>query len=102
MVSMSGKSSDDWLGSFLDDIYIVTTAARARACFDTVTVAVRAHAGVDANFGKCRVWSASGGGAPPGIAELGPDVWRGVKDAEENGLKVLDAPWALQPSSRDF
>ena len=49
-------------------------------------------AGIDVNVGKCRVWSRTGGEAPPGISELGPDVWRGDREPEENGLVVLGVP----------
>ena len=44
------------------------------------------------NMGKRRVWSRTGGEAPPGISELRPDVWRGDREPEENGLVVLGAP----------
>ena len=82
----------EWLGAFLDDVYLVTTRERARAAFDTVTAQVKAHAGVDVNFGKCAAWSAAGGEAPPGLAELGDKVWRCTQPAAENGLVVLGAP----------
>ena len=47
---------------------------------------------MDANLGKCRAWSAAGGPAPPGIVDLGPDVWRGDRTSSECGLKILGAP----------
>ena len=34
----------------------------------------------------------AGGEPPPGIAELGADVWRGNKPSSERGLKVLGTP----------
>ena len=43
-------------------------------------------------MGKCRVWHARGGPPPPGIADLGPDVWRGDREPYECGVKVLGAP----------
>ena len=78
--------------AFLDDVYLVTRPARARAAFEVVQEALREHAGVDTDLGKCRVWNRQGGSAPPGINELGPDVWRGDKPEAERGLKVLGAP----------
>ena len=83
---------DDWLGAYLDDVYLVTTRDRAREAFDTVTSAMKRLAGVDANLGKCRAWSAAGGDAPHGMAELGPEVWRCTRPANENGLVILGSP----------
>ena len=82
---------DELLVAFLDDVYIVTSPERARAAFDVVTTALREHAGVDADLGKCRVWNRAGD-LPPRIQELGPEVWRGDKPADERGLKILGAP----------
>ena len=84
--------NDDVLVAFLDDIYLVTKGGRAREAFDTVANAVYRGAGVRANLGKCRVWSRAGGKAPEGIAELGPDVWRGDRTADARGLVLLGTP----------
>ena len=84
--------ANEWLGAFLDDVYLVTTRASASAAFGSVAASLKTHAGIDVNMGKCRVWSKTGGEAPPGISELGPDVWRGDREPEENGLIVLGAP----------
>ena len=80
------------LVAFLDDIYLVTTPARASAAFDVVRQALRDHAGIEADLGKCRVWNRQGGPAPPGVEALGPEVWRGDEPLHERGLKVLGAP----------
>ena len=64
--------------AYLDDVYILTRPARARAAFDTVTRVIEARAGIRPNMGKCACWNARGGDAPPGIAELGGEddkVW---------------------------
>ena len=37
------------------------------------------HCGIGSNLGKTRVMAAKEGPPPPGIAELGDDVWRGDK-----------------------
>ena len=86
------SSATENIFAFLDDVYIVTNRARARLAFNTVTNYIRTIAGVDTNLGKCRVWSKAGGSPPPGIAELGPDVWRGDRPAVENGIVVLGTP----------
>ena len=78
--------------AFLDDVYVVTSRSHARRAFDIVTERIRLHAGVHTNLGKCRVWSKLGGSPPPGIAELGSDVWRGDCPAVENGIVVLGTP----------
>ena len=81
-----------WLCTFLDDVYLVTTRERAREAFDAVAASIKEGAGIDINMGKCRAWSAAGGDPPPGIAELGTSVWCGDRSPEENGLVVLGAP----------
>ncbi|CAE7922492.1 unnamed protein product [Symbiodinium sp. KB8] len=61
---------DDALLAFLDDLYVVTVAQRART--------------------QCGIASNSLGvtSAPPGISELGEAVWRGDKPSAERGLVV--------------
>ena len=44
------------------------------------------------NFRKPRVIAAAAGPAPPGIAELGDDVWRGDKPDARRGVVVLGSP----------
>ena len=80
----------DKLLAFLDDLYVITVASRARPALDTVTGAVEEHCGIASNLGKTRGLGGSEGPAPPGLAELGPDVWRG--DRHERGMVVLGSP----------
>ena len=42
----------EFLAAFLDDLYVVASAERARPAIDSVTGAVELHAGVAANRGK--------------------------------------------------
>ena len=51
-----------------------------------------AAAGVAANLDKTRVYNRDGGPAPPGIAELGANVWRGDAPAAERGFVALGTP----------
>ena len=100
-MTRTGKSKDglheaqgrlqagEFLAAFLDDLYLVTTSLRARAALDDTTAIVEARAGVAANLGKTRVYRMAGGPPPPGIAELGPDVWCGVADAADRGFVAL-------------
>ena len=87
-----GLCSGDRLAAFLDDLYVFTTASRAHDSIDAVTGAVEEYAGVSSNLGKTRVYSRVGGPPPPGIAELGPEVWRGDKPAPERGFVALGVP----------
>ena len=82
----------DSLFTFLDDLYLVTTPERARSGGDTVAGAVEREAGVAANVGKTRVYHAAGGPAPPGVDELGEEVWRGNKPPPERGFLALGIP----------
>ena len=40
------------LAAFLDEVYLVTTPARARESLDVVTTSIETQAGVAANLGK--------------------------------------------------
>ena len=82
----------EFLAAFLDDLYLVTRPARTREAFDSTTETVHRRAGVRTNLGKCRVYNTQGGEAPPGIAELGAEVWRGNRPANERGVMVLGTP----------
>ena len=44
------------------------------------------------NLGKRRAYNALGGEAPPGVAELGEEVWRSNRQPHERGLLVLGTP----------
>ena len=80
------------LAAFLDDVYVVTTAPGARRALDTVTGAIAAHCGIDANLGKTRVFNFTGEPAPGNIAALGDGVWCSDKATHERGLVVLGTP----------
>ena len=82
-----------YLAAILDNLYLVTTPARARPALDDVTRTVEQHAGVAANLGKTRVYRAAGGPPPPGVEELGPDVWcGGDSEPATRSLIALSVP----------
>ncbi|CAK0821170.1 unnamed protein product, partial [Prorocentrum cordatum] len=60
MTALQKPDNGDFLVAFLDDVYIKTTRARARAAFDTTTGAIHLHANVDCHLGKCRAYSRGG------------------------------------------
>ena len=80
------------LAAFLDDVYVVTTPARAREALDVVTTSIQDLAGVAANLGKTRVYNRAGGPAPAGIAELGEAVWTGNAPEAARGFLALGTP----------
>ena len=47
---------------------------------------------VRTNLGKIRCWGAGEASPPPGIAELGNEVWRGDLSIEKQGLIMLGSP----------
>lgn len=79
---------DDRLVAFLDDL-VVTQPSRVRATLDTTVHAVETRCGIASNLGKTRVTAAEAGPAPPGIAELGDEVWQG----ESPRCQVRWAAW---------
>ena len=66
--------------------------AGARAALDEVAGTVAAHCGIASNLGKTRAIAAEAIPAPPGIAELGDEVWRGDKPEAQRGVVVLGTP----------
>ena len=83
---------DDSLVAFLDDLYITTTPSRARTSLDIATEAVASHCGIGSNLGKTRAIGARDGPPPPGMAELGDEVWRGDMRPDQRGVVVLGTP----------
>ena len=88
----SALHASERLLAFFDDLYVLTTRDCAREARDTVVQAVQEGCGIASNDGKTRVYCHAGGAPPPGIAELGADVWRGNKAPSERGLVVLGTP----------
>ena len=79
--------------AFFDDLYVLLPEpSRARAALDLVTREVETHAGISANLGKTRVFNYEGGAPPPGIAELGTEVWRGDRPPQQCGFVALGTP----------
>ena len=79
--------------AFLDDLYVLLPEpARARTAMDLVTGTLEAHTGIAANLGKTRVFNYAGGPPPPGVADLGLEVWRGDKPPQERGFVALGTP----------
>ena len=86
----------EFIIAYLDDIYLLTSRDRARPAHDLVTETVWQGAGVRPHAGKTECWSAGGGPAPPGIAELGAadgaPVWKGDLPLDQRGVEVLGSP----------
>ena len=78
--------------AFLDDVYLIVRRDRARELFDRSTQCIEARTGIRTHLGKLRVWGSGDPEPPPGIAELGAEIWRGNRAPEEAGVVVLGAP----------
>ena len=78
--------------AFLDDVYLIVRRDRARELFDRSTQCIEARTGIRTHLGKLRVWGSGDPEPPPGIAELGEEVWLGNRAPEEAGVVVLGAP----------
>ena len=85
--------------AFLDDIYVVTSRARAAAAFEVVAGTIKEGTGIHTHMGKLQMWSKSGGAAPDGVVVLDTDnhvVWKGDLDDELNGVVILGTPLGKQ------
>lgn len=80
------------LFSFLDDLYIVTTKARAATVFKEVATAVERHAGVQSHAGKLRAWCRGGGAPPEDLQAISAEAWTADKPPEANGIVILGTP----------
>ena len=85
-------SPDETAFAFWDDVYLLVKRCNARAMFDRYTEAIFNFTRVRTNLGKIRCWGLGDANAPPGISELGPEVWRGNKPVEQQGLIMLGSP----------
>ena len=83
---------DEYIFAFLDDLYIVTSRARAGEAVQDVAWKVERHAGVRTHTGKLRAWSKGGGPAPPDLEDIGDEVWTADLPEEENGVVILGTP----------
>ena len=87
---------DEHVFSFLDDLYVTTSKARAFEAFEAVSSSVERHAGVRVHLGKLKAWCKRGGEAPEGLENLRGDndepVWQADKPDAQNGLVVLGTP----------
>ena len=84
---------DDLVVAYLDDVYLlVRDPARARAAYDVTAAAFQRFCGIAVNHAKLAAWNRSGQAAPPGIAELGDDVWRANAVPERCGVTVVGVP----------
>ena len=92
LAAQSRLQADEEVFAFLDDLYVLTTLPRTRVARDVVAGAVEAGCGIASNHGKTRIFGWSNAPAPPEVADLGPDVWRGDKPPHQRGFVVLGAP----------
>ena len=83
---------DDVVVAFLDDIFIITSPDRARAAYDIAAEVMPRRIGVQFQSSKTRAWCRRPLPAPPGIAELGADVWRSDRPPNERGLRIVGTP----------
>jgi len=83
--------------AYLDDVYIVSVAARARILYDCVSNELLQQAGISVNTGKTECWGRCQGPAPPEIAVLNAPlpaepVWKNDLPPEFCGIEVLGSP----------
>ena len=76
---------EEHLLAFLDDVFIVSEPDRTRSGYNTLGDELSTRAGIHLHAGKTRVWNREGV-CPPGVEELGPEVW------SPRGVKILGTP----------
>ena len=88
--------------AYLDDLYVITGSRRAREGLDLVASRVQEHCGIASNVGKRRVYNAGHGAPPPGVHELGDEVWRGNRPSGERGFTALGVPFGHPDYIREW
>ncbi len=83
---------DEHILAFLDDLYLVTSKARAGEAYELVAGHVERHAGVQSHTGKLRAWCKAGGPAPPDLQAISAEAWTADRPGDLNGLVVLGTP----------
>ena len=81
--------------AFLDDIYILCSPGRTRFLYNVIREKLLNMAGIQLHTGKTRCWN-SAGVCPPGIGDLGQDVW------SPRGVKVLGTPVGSEEFVREI
>ena len=88
-------AAGEYIMSFLDDLYVVTSRARAVEAFETVAKEVEEGTGIQSHMGKLQMWCRSGGPAPPEVEALntpGHIVWKADLEDHLNGIVILGTP----------
>ena len=80
----STMGEEEHLLAFLDDVFIVSEPDRTRSGYNTLGDEFSTRTGIHLHAGKTRVWNQ--GVCPPGVEELGPEVW------SKRGVKILGTP----------
>ena len=78
--------------AFLDDPYHLLRTPLARVTLELVT-GVETYAGSSANLKKS-IFNYEGGSPPLGVADLGPEVWRGDRPPQQRGFIAVGIPIA--------
>ena len=82
--------------AYLDDVYIVCASENARYSYDLCEEVLEHFCGIKVNFGKLAAWSPTFSGPPPGIKELGANVWKSNLPMRERGITIVGTPFRCQ------
>ena len=86
--------------AYLDDVYLLCPAPRARPLYELLQHALRQHANVSLNHGKTRIWNAAGAPPPgwPAPAPHDPPIWVGdpALPLDRQGVVVLGTPMGTE------
>ena len=83
---------DEYVFSFLDDLYIVASKARAAEAYEHVAWHVEQHAGVQSHAGKLKAWCKAGGPPPDDLRDISEEAWTADQPDEHNGIVILGIP----------
>ena len=82
--------------AYLDDVYVICAPENARYSYDLCAEVLEEFCGIKVNLGKLAAWSPTFSLPPPGIADLGVNVWKSNLPMHERGITIVGTPFGCQ------
>lgn len=88
--------------AYLDDIYVICAHGDTHACYEVVRSTLLRSCNININMGKLAAWGIGRNDSPPGLVELGENVWKGNLAETDQGIKVLGTPVGTEAYIAEF